>query len=284
MKARQLFAALQKIDSGFSEHPEPVEAAPIRELKTTSFCTAPRILIAEDNLLNLSLLQEMIKQQIPQAHIFVAEDGILAIEATKVHQPHLILMDVQMPNLDGIRATQQIRKFSDLPVIAITAGALSEERDKCMAAGMDDFLTKPVLAIELYETMIKHLCKTLTLCGSPNQENTLQTFNHKALLDNLSQDEETFFSLLQIVHNSIPAKLEQLKEAIDAKDSREVLGILHSIRGSAQNMYFKSLAEAIAKLEKSYMQISLAEAIAKYDTIMLAWQDLLAIITDFRLN
>ncbi|MCD8478760.1 MAG: response regulator [Candidatus Cloacimonetes bacterium] len=95
----------------------------------------------------------MIGKQIPSAKITQATDGIQAIKAIQEYDPHIVLMDVQMPNMDGISATREIRKTSQVPIIAVTAGALKEERDKCLAIGMNAFLTKPVLATELREAL-----------------------------------------------------------------------------------------------------------------------------------
>lgn len=286
VKARQLWAYLHRIDANYLEVQMPMDISISSELKTVSFDIEPRILIAEDNLLNLILLKEMIGQQISGAKIFEASDGIQAVEATRKHKPHLVLMDIQMPNLDGISAAKEIRKTSTIPIIAITAGALKEEKEKCLAAGMDDFLTKPVLAAELREALIKHLEINLKQIGSTNQnkDNNMQHFNYKALMENLSQDKETLFSLLELVQKNVPVKLENLKQALEDEDSAEVLAILHSIRGSAQNMYFSALAEASAALEKSFKQITKAEATLLYEDIMKKWQAVLEIIRDFSLS
>jgi CheY-like chemotaxis protein/HPt (histidine-containing phosphotransfer) domain-containing protein len=253
-------------------------------MKALDFDTDVSILIVEDNLLNLTLLKEMIGQQVSGARIYEASDGYQAIEVARKSDPDIILMDIQMPNLDGVSASIEIVRITNSHH-RYHGRTLKEERDKCMAAGMNDFLTKPVLAAELRDTIQKYLKDKLKSPSSikTHKDIDMQHFNHKALLENLSGDEETLFSLLQIVQNTVPEKLDNLRKALDNKDEKEVLGILHSIRGSAQNMYFTLLAESSAKLERTYKDIDSQEALSLYDEIIRQWQTVLDIIKDFKL-
>jgi len=185
VKTRQLYNALLSIDTNSREITRTTPVPMLSEMQTVSFDTRARILIAEDNILNLTLLKEMISQQITDAEILEAADGLEAIKAQKEHEPHLILMDVQMPNMDGISATMEIRKTSKVPIIAITAGALKEERQKCLDAGMNDFVTKPVLAAELRETMLDYLSEILPQSNSERRPQIdKHLFNYQALMDN----------------------------------------------------------------------------------------------------
>jgi len=109
-----------------------------------------KILIAEDVEMNMLLIKFLIGKQLPTAIIIEATNGSEAIDLWKKEDPNLILMDMQMPIMDGIEATKIIRALEKVqnkkmvPIIALTAGAMKEEKEKCMAAGMDDFLTKPI--------------------------------------------------------------------------------------------------------------------------------------------
>ena len=107
------------------------------------------ILIAEDVLMNMILIKTMVLQHIPNAEILEAKNGIETLELVINRKIDLILMDVQMPEMDGIEATKEIRKYdfersTHTPIVALTAGAIKEEKDRCLEAGMDDFLTKPI--------------------------------------------------------------------------------------------------------------------------------------------
>ena len=104
------------------------------------------ILLAEDNPINQVFARRVLEQL--GAHVTIANNGQEALDLVQAHDFDLVLMDCQMPELDGYEATRQIRKlgakYSDLPVIALTAFAMAEDRDICLAAGMNDYVTKPV--------------------------------------------------------------------------------------------------------------------------------------------
>jgi CheY-like chemotaxis protein len=107
------------------------------------------ILVAEDVSLNMILMKTLIKQRLPTVMILEARNGLEALSKIQETPVDLVLMDVQMPEMDGVEATHMIRAlkdeiFKNIPIVAVTAGALKEEKEKCLAAGMNDFLTKPV--------------------------------------------------------------------------------------------------------------------------------------------
>ncbi|WP_262152458.1 response regulator [Chryseobacterium foetidum] len=117
-----------------------------------------KILIAEDNAVNLLLTKTYLKDILPQAFIIEAKDGTEAVEQYQKESPDLILMDIQMPQLNGIDATKQIRSMEknvEIPIIALTAGSLPGEKEKCMQGGMSDFLTKPLLKQTLSDMLRK---------------------------------------------------------------------------------------------------------------------------------
>jgi CheY-like chemotaxis protein len=117
-----------------------------------------RILIAEDEPINMQLIESLINSILPGSEILEAANGLEAVKQYKTSQPDMVFMDVQMPHLDGLDATAQIRAIEastgkHVPVIALTAGALKEEQEKCFAAGMDDFVTKP-LEFEIIKSVL----------------------------------------------------------------------------------------------------------------------------------
>ena len=120
------------------------------------------ILIAEDVETNMMVLTELIKRKLPNAKILEAQNGEEAIQIYKSHKIDLIFMDVQMPHLDGIQSTKIIRNIEQetnfkIPIIAQTAGAFKEERLKCIDAGMDDFIIKPIDTNRINEILDKYL-------------------------------------------------------------------------------------------------------------------------------
>jgi len=118
------------------------------------------ILLVDDTRFNILLAQELLSEQFPRSIVDTAENGKIAIEKIQSNGYDLILMDVKMPVMDGIEATKWIRNangatFQNIPVLGLTANAIPEQLEECFAAGMNDYLTKPVNASELFDKIIK---------------------------------------------------------------------------------------------------------------------------------
>jgi PAS domain S-box-containing protein len=120
-----------------------------------------KVLIIEDNKINMLLAKTLVKQIIPNGTIFEAENGQVGIDKFNILHPDLILMDVQMPVMNGYEATKEIRKTKKgkhIPIIALTAGTIIGEKEKCLEAGMDDYASKPIIK-EVLETIISKWIK-----------------------------------------------------------------------------------------------------------------------------
>jgi signal transduction histidine kinase/CheY-like chemotaxis protein len=119
-----------------------------------------KILIVEDVEINMMMMRALLTTILPASELIEAENGVKALEAFSVHHPDLVLMDVQMPEMDGIEATRAIRALENdvhIPVIALTAGVLREEQEKCIEAGMDEILTKPLNPEKFRNTIKKYI-------------------------------------------------------------------------------------------------------------------------------
>ncbi len=151
-----------------------VPLLPISELENVSYSNSidenlirirlniTNVLVAEDNHLNARLVETMLLKIYPNLKISFAHNGEEAVNIQKGSPVDLILMDLHMPVMDGVHATKIIREMeratgSHVPIIALTAGATSEEKEACAEAGMDDFLTKPIIAVKLKETLQKFI-------------------------------------------------------------------------------------------------------------------------------
>jgi CheY-like chemotaxis protein len=112
-----------------------------------NFTKTFNVLIAEDNKINMLLAKTLIKQILPNSIIIEAVDGLDAIEKFKENDVDIIFMDVQMPNMNGYEATKKIRELQTvrIPIIALTAGTVVGEREKCLEVGMDDYASKPII-------------------------------------------------------------------------------------------------------------------------------------------
>ena len=143
--------------SGMSPPLESSEVGPTLTNITHSLSSSmPLILTADDNLGNIQTMEDYLGNK--GYPILLAYNGIEAVEMTKIHKPDLILMDIQMPLLDGLQATAQIRSdpaIAHIPIIALTALALPGDEDRCFAAGVDEYLVKPVRFKLLIETIQK---------------------------------------------------------------------------------------------------------------------------------
>ena len=120
-----------------------------------------RILLAEDNVVNQKVILALLEKM--GCSVDVAANGRIAIEKVQTATHDLILMDCQMPEVDGLSATRKIREYEALrcvldptPIVAITANAMNHDREQCIAAGMDDFLPKPIHLVELQRVLHTH--------------------------------------------------------------------------------------------------------------------------------
>jgi CheY-like chemotaxis protein len=129
--------------------------------KITANFKGKKALIADDYLINQELTKEMM--ELMGCVVDVAEDGVVALENYINNTYDVIMMDVQMPNMDGYEATKKIREIenstgrSHTPIIAITASALKGDEEKCLKAGMDDYISKPIKGENLENTLAKYI-------------------------------------------------------------------------------------------------------------------------------
>ncbi len=214
-----------------------------------------KILVAEDVFLNLVLIKAMLSELGYTNEIIEAKNGIEAIEKYQKMSPDLILMDVHMPELDGISATKKIRAIelstgNNVPIIALTAGALKEEREKCFASGMNDFLTKPVVPEKIRDMLNKYLIKVEHAHKLPHtdeSENDLHVAYDE--LQNLFSDKAIIKKVMTIALQDIPAKILELEHACDKKHPESVSAAAHKIRGSSSSMRFNIMAKIAEKIE-----------------------------------
>jgi CheY-like chemotaxis protein len=156
VKMQELNTILQSIFGSAQEEAAETPARPeIRKLTTEN----TSILVAEDDPVNMLLISEVLTKM--GFSVIKATDGKQVLDLLGSHQPAMILMDVNMPEMDGLEATQIIRTLpypqSNIPIVALTAGAMSEDRERCLAVGMNSFITKPFRLQELEEVLMKYL-------------------------------------------------------------------------------------------------------------------------------
>lgn len=129
--------------------------------KISAKFTGQHVLVVEDNLINQEVIKDLL--ELMDCKVDIADNGLVAIEMAAKRRYAIIFMDIQMPDMDGYDSTRAIRKKEEekgterTTIIALTANALSGDREKCLAAGMDDYLSKPIDVTKLESIMLKYL-------------------------------------------------------------------------------------------------------------------------------
>ena len=205
-----------------------------------------KILIAEDVAMNAVLITSILKSYLPKAEIVVAKNGRVAIDLVHQIYPDLLFMDVQMPEMDGIQATHYIRtEMGDygehLPIIALTAGALKEEQKRCLRAGMDFFLTKPIDRTLLFEALRLYLPQK----NRTNKEIPMDfpTFEKDKLIDNIGGDIEILQTLMLMAQSDIPEMIAEIQEQLQQGDFEALGKTAHKLKGASGNLQFTRLSE-----------------------------------------
>jgi len=227
------------------------------------------LLIVDDNPINRKLANSMIGKLHSDFEIFEAENGKMALELVSQNDFNLIFMDVQMPDMSGYETTKQIRSLQEKgtrpPIIALTAGTVKGERERCLAAGMDDYLSKPVTM----EKLGKMLKKWAKIDGMEKEEDsecfnefTNLDFNYKALATKLNNDLETVEEVLNMIREGGLRKfIMELGEIRNHMKKKEhIKALAHKIKGIGLNLCFDKLANAAAKLENVYPKYGSKEA------------------------
>ena len=214
------------------------------------------VLLVEDNMINQLLAKTIVSRIAPNAKIVEAINGQEAVQAYIRQQPDLILMDIQMPVMNGYEATQQIRKLGSdrhIPIIALTAGTVKGEREKCLAAGMDDFITKPIVEESIASLFQKwlgpllHSKQAAANSGEPDSHFDIQ------VLKNIAGDDQEFIRELL---DAAEVELQNSSSVLfHEEENMNVTGLKaagHKLRGTALSAGMSDLAKLAYKLE--YME------------------------------
>lgn len=273
-----------------------------------------RILLVEDNPINQKVAVKLLNKA--GFAVDTAENGLEAIEALRNGSYQIVLMDVQMPEMDGFEATARIRNsgmpYQDIPIIAMTAHALKGDREKCLEAGMNDYVSKPIKADELFE-VIKRWYPLQKSLGADQSDRSLQkpetttglgeetapSFDEpfvdwQPLLSDISidfgemgveepdenpvttaagtavvtesesraeyidlqevlprfvDDQNFYFEMLREFLENVPAKIEEMKTAVEQGDGKQLNFLAHRFKGMVANFGAKELAQIAQELE-----------------------------------
>lgn len=214
---------------------------------------SPRVLLVDDNPVNMVLNNKMVRSLIPDAQLTEATDGLQAWELCKEKPFDIILMDVQMPVMDGIEATKQIRllpEYADVPIIGVTAGNVLGEKEKCLDSGMNDFLPKPLRQSDLLEMLKKYI---LHEKNDPDEDSSDKEkyLDIKLLNEHIGDDDEDFKKIfLTLVIQELTQAEENIRKSTGEKDSTVLKMVLHKLKGTAGTAGLVKLTERTADWEK----------------------------------
>ncbi len=216
-----------------------------------------RLLLAEDNLVNQKVARGVLKRI--GFEVDVVNNGVEAIEAWASGRYHLILMDCQMPVMDGYQAVREIRLReqgkSRIPIIALTADAMKGTEQQCRDAGMDDYLTKPIDRVRLDELIQRHLARPASQPAStslPFPDTALRSedpVDWEQLMAVADGDRQFAQELVQVFIDSGDATLRDIQMALERGDFAAVKRAAHTLKGSSANMRARMTSEAAERLE-----------------------------------
>lgn len=227
-------------------------------------CHKIRILLAEDNITNQKVALGILEKFGFRAD--AVANGIEVVKALETIPYDLVLMDCQMPEMDGYEAAREIRRIEkdqgqgtkeallavhSIPIIAMTANVMEGDRKKCIDAGMNDYIPKPVRPQVLVEALEKWLTTPEAPSPKPKKkvEKTPTVFDEAGLLERLMDDEELVKEVLDGFLSDIPKRLDALKEALRKGDAPVAQRHAHTVKGAAANVNAYALRDVAACME-----------------------------------
>lgn len=210
-----------------------------------------RVLVADDEPYNLKLIEAILQKYQPT--IYLAENGTALLQILNTQTIDIVLTDIRMPGLTGIAIAQRIRKLKDpiksaVPIIALTAATIMEEKDKCLAAGMNGFLSKPFSEDELIETMNQVLKKPSL---NVNNEHTNDPINPPNDIDKIAKDNPQFaIQMLQLYIKNSRETIAQIQEAIQEEAWAKAGFLAHRLAAPARHIGQKDFSNKLKLLEE----------------------------------
>ena len=223
-----------------------------------------RILVAEDNRVNQELVLELLRQRGHTAA--VAADGAKALKALERERFDAVLMDVQMPNLSGLEATRAIRQSEKstgrhLPIVAMTAHAMKGDRERCLEAGMDAYVAKPIQAAELFAAFEGLASPSSAPSGSDHREKAAAGgFDREALLARFRGDAGLLQRLADVFREDCPHMLADIQKALRAGNAEAVARAAHAFKGAAANFGAGAVVNAAKRVEAAGREGNLSQA------------------------
>jgi CheY-like chemotaxis protein/HPt (histidine-containing phosphotransfer) domain-containing protein len=259
VKQSELFDAIVLalgVSAAEDEVPRPVHSAPPAALRPL------KVLLAEDSLVNQKLAVGLLERQ---GHaVVVVTNGKQALAAATSEPFDLVLMDVQMPEMDGLEATAEIRRHEErhgghVPIIAMTAHAMKGDRERCLAAGMDDYVAKPIRAQQLFERIATAVGGAAPLRTLP-EKTPAGSVDWQQALAAVGGDEELLRDVIKTFLDETPGQLKSIAQAIESGDAAVVGRGAHTVRGALRFLGAESAVSKAQALEEASRDLRPIEA------------------------
>jgi len=257
------------------------------------------ILMAEDNLVNQKLAVKLLEKQ--GHRVVVASNGREAVEALGKEHFDLVLMDVQMPEMDGFEATARIRANEielatrnsqpathHIPIIAMTAHAMKGDREKCLAAGMDGYVSNPIKAEKFFAVIEKIAGKSQNKRGKEgkmstsrnNEPSAKDVFDLSSALEAVDGDKDLFMEIAELFLDGLTDSIAGIQDGIARSDAKAVEQAAHSLKGSVGNFGARRAYEIAYRLEVLGRNGELAESEDAISELEKEFRDLEAAMKD----
>jgi two-component system sensor histidine kinase/response regulator len=270
VRESQLYDCLASVVTGSAQPARLITRHTISEDRARA---RPRVLVADDNPVNQKVAVAMLARLGYRAD--VVADGVEALDAVARIGYGAVLMDCQMPRMDGFEATAEIRRreagSGRLPIIAMTAAAMKSDQERCLAVGMDDYLSKPARPEELAAVLArwmpqgdeqpKHIPDAV-VGAAPHEVLDLRRLQELRDLVG-AEGEDPYVSLAELFLEQLAHGVAELRAAFDSADADTVARVAHALKGAAGNMGATSLAIQFAELE----ELARSEKLSGTDTI-----------------
>lgn len=210
------------------------------------------VLVAEDHPVNMKIIRFMLEKE--NCEVFESGNGLEAVKRFRVIHPDLILMDIQMPEMDGLDACREIRKIEaenhlmHTPISALSANASEEDREEAENAGMDHFLSKPVTLEDISGLLGKISGERET---PPEKKELCPGFGYDKLLSTFGGNKEIVHSILNDFLEGLPEMLERIDKFNKVEDFVSLERTAHSLKGQTLNLHASEASEAFAALERA---------------------------------
>ncbi len=212
-----------------------------------------RVLIADDNAVNRLLVKTIVNKVIPNSKVLEAVNGAEAVEFCSTIMPDMVFMDIQMPEMNGYEATQKIKLLANYggePIIALTAGNVKGEKEKCLEAGMCDFVVKPIREEIVINQLSKWMFKNVQAVKQeePKEMDNDQHFNLDQLRNYTDNDSVMIAEFLLLIEKELTKSSQVLLEAIQQNDVPSIKGIAHKLYGTATTGGMNKLTSLVSGL------------------------------------